>query len=104
MTEHFGALRANVPLDGAPETGMNKELVTVLGRFENIIIAGEAKSHCVANTVKQIMETKEIKGRLIILDDCMSNVTGFEHIADPIYKKALERGALITQSTDLVLN
>jgi nicotinamidase/pyrazinamidase len=38
MTEHFGALRANVPIDDAPETQLNMALVDQLHQFENIII------------------------------------------------------------------
>ena len=103
LTEHFGALRSNVPIEGASETQLNVELLMKLKSFDKIIVAGEAKSHCVANTVKQLFEYPELMERLIILDDCMANVPGFEHIADPIYQRALEMGATVTKSTTLTL-
>jgi nicotinamidase/pyrazinamidase len=38
--------------------------------------------------------------KLVILEDCMSDVTGFEKIALPIYKKAKAEGAKFVNSTD----
>jgi len=99
FTEHFGALRSNVPIDGAPETQLNVELVMKLKTFDRILVAGEAKSHCVASTIKQLFAYPDLMKRLVILDDCMANVPGFEHIADPIYQRALEMGATVTKST-----
>ncbi len=104
LTEHFGALRANIPIPGAPETGINEKLVATFREYNNIIIAGEAKSHCVANTIKQMLELNDVGSKLIILEDCMSNVTGFEHVADAIYKQAFDQGATRVNSTELNLN
>ena len=101
LTEHFGALMANVPIDDSPETQLNTELVNKLTRFEKILVAGEAKSHCVATTVKQMLNIDGLAQKLIIFEDCMSDVTGFETIALPVYKKAREEGAKFISSTDL---
>jgi hypothetical protein len=38
--------------------------------------------------------------KLYILEDCMSDVTGFEKIAVPIYEKAKLEGARFVKSTD----
>jgi nicotinamidase-related amidase len=46
LTEHFGALRANIPIKSAPETGMNTALADKLRKYGNIYIAGEARSLC----------------------------------------------------------
>jgi nicotinamidase/pyrazinamidase len=71
--------------------------------IENIIIAGEAKSHCIANTLKQILELEKYSFNLTVLDDCMSPVPGFEKIADPIYQKARDAGVQFIKSKDLIL-
>ncbi len=99
MTEHFGALRANVVLEDDPSTHVNQRLVFELAAADTIVIAGEARSHCVANTLKQIMEQPEIKGQIILLTDCMTSVAGFENVADEVYRLAQERG-IIFGSTD----
>lgn len=100
LTEHFGALRANIPIEGSPETQINTDLIRKLELFDNILITGEAKSHCVANTIKQLFEINGIIRKLVIFEDCMSDVTGFETIAVPIYQKAKNEGARFTKSTE----
>lgn len=102
LTEHFGALKANVPIAGCPETQLNTQLVNKLLNFSKIYIAGEARSHCVANTVKQLLHLAGIAKKLFILEDCMSDVEGFEKIALPIYKKARTEGVTFTSSREPV--
>jgi len=93
FTEHFGAFRAQVPDAERPETQLNQGLIKTLETYQNIYLAGEAKSHCVANSLKQVMdESPELAAKFIILEDAMSNVTGFETLADPIYNRAKKLG------------
>jgi nicotinamidase-related amidase len=101
FTEHFGALMANVPISDSPETQLNEELVKKLRLFDTILVAGEARSHCVANTVKQMLNIGGFETKLIILDDCTSDVTGFETLAAPIYEKAHKKGVRWVRSTEL---
>ena len=100
LTEHFGALKANVPVEDNPETRLNSELVRQFGLFDTILVAGEAKSHCVASTVKQMLEIDDTARKLVILEDCMSNVAGFETLALPIYEKAQREGVRFSLSTE----
>ena len=96
LTEHFGAFRANVPLPDCPETALNLPLINELKSFDRIWIAGEAKSHCVANTIRQLFDYPEIIKKLAILEDCMSHVPGFETLAAPIFEQAYNMGANAT--------
>ena len=97
FTEHFGAFRAQIPDPDRPETQLNQALLKTLETYQNIYLAGEAKSHCVANSLKQVLdEAPDLAHKFIILTDAMSNVTGFESLADPIYKKAEEMGVQFT--------
>jgi nicotinamidase/pyrazinamidase len=100
LTEHFGALKANVPVTGSPETHLNTALADKLIHARTVYIAGEARSHCVATTVKQMLHLAGLAKKLVILEDCMSDVTGFEKLALPIYKKAKAEGAKFMKSTD----
>ncbi len=99
-TEHFGALKANIPLEDSPETHLNRDLVRKLLLYDEIIIAGEAKSHCVATTVRQMLDIAGVTEKIVILEDCMSDVTGFETIALPIYEKAKSKGVRFVRSTE----
>ncbi len=56
FSEHFGAFAAQVEFEDAPETSLNQNLLDQLESFDNIYIAGEAKSHCVASTIKQLID------------------------------------------------
>ena len=100
MTEHFGALKANVPIAGCPETHLNTDLMNKLIHAGRIYIGGEAKSHCVATTIKQMLHIGGLAKKIHILEDCMSDVTGFEKIALPIFDKARSEGAKFVLSTD----
>ena len=93
LTEHFGVFRANIPIDGQPETQLNQELIDTLGKYRRIFLAGEARSHCIANSLKQIMEEAPLLvPAFIILEDCMSDVTGLSHLGAPIFNHAREKG------------
>lgn len=88
LTEHFGAFRANIPAEDVPETQFNQSLLEKMQSYDRIWIAGEAKSHCVANTIKQLFDYPELFPKMALLEDCMGNVSGFESLAVPIYEKA----------------
>lgn len=101
FAENFGVFKAQVTIPGIPETDWNLEEINALGKYDTIYIAGEAKSHCVAQTVNQLFEFPEIRKKLVILEDCMSNVTGFETIADPIWNLAKDLKVTFAKSTEL---
>ena len=103
LTEHFGAFRANIPTVGHPETQLNQALIHKLESYDVVYFAGEAQSHCVANTLKQALEVPELAKKFVILTDCMSPVPGFEHIADKIYDDAKAIGVQFVKSTDVKL-
>ncbi|MDR1341151.1 MAG: hypothetical protein LBK58_14025 [Prevotellaceae bacterium] len=87
FTEHFGIMNAAVPLNHDVETRFNIPLFDSFLGYDTIYIAGEAQSHCVAVTVKQLMGFQSIADKIVILKNCMSSVAGFEHLADDIYSR-----------------
>lgn len=101
LTEHFGIFRANIPVRGHPETQLNKPLIARLKQYQNIYLAGEARSHCVANSLKQAMdEAPDMVRRIIVLEDCMSDVSGMGHLGKPIFERAQKMGIQFIKSTD----
>ncbi len=97
FAEHFGAFQAQIPDPEQPETQLNHKLIKTLDAYENVYLAGEAKSHCVANSLKQVMiKAPNLAKKFIILEDAMSNVPGFETIAEPIYTQAKNMGIRFT--------
>lgn len=78
-TEHYSAIKAEVVLDDY--SNVNHNLLNKLAYSKKVYIAGEAQSHCVADTVVDIVENMKNTDSLCsleILEDCMSPVSGFE--------------------------
>ncbi|GAA3325211.1 hypothetical protein GCM10020331_056150 [Ectobacillus funiculus] len=77
--------------------------------YDKIIVAGEAKSHCVLESVRQIVEyyanNRDILARIYLLDDCMSPIPGYEEMTEKKAFKELKDiyGVNIVNSTDLSL-
>ena len=99
LTEHFGIFRAQVPDPAVPETQLNTALIADLDRFDTIYLMGEARSHCVANSLKQLMDfAPALVPKVVVVTDCTSDVTGLGHLADPIYGEARTRNVRFTES------
>ena len=99
LSEHFGIFRAQVPDPSVPETQLNTDLIADLARFDTIYLMGEAKSHCVANSLKQILDfAPELVPKVVVVTDCMSDVTGMGHLADSIYAEARARNIRFVES------
>lgn len=79
-TEHYSAIRAEVPDPQDGETGLNTALLDQLRQSSTLVIAGEASSHCVRATTEHILEHwgSSDYSRIVLLTDCMSPVAGFE--------------------------
>lgn len=84
--EHFSAVRAEVPHPNYLDTQLNAEFMELLAPGpdspDEILIAGEALSHCVANTFRDV--STELGGefvkKCVLLEDASSNVPGFESL------------------------
>lgn len=98
-SEHFGIFQSE---DGKSE--FNYELLDEFKGCERILVAGQAKSHCVATTLKQILDIRPnyIK-KTILLTDTTSNVPGCENIADGIYNELREAGMKEMTTIDYII-
>jgi len=82
-TEHYSAVRADVPDPADPGTHLNTRLIQTLETADVVVLAGQALSHCVANTVRDIaagMRPENIR-KLVLIEDASSPVPGFEDLA-----------------------
>jgi nicotinamidase-related amidase len=80
LTEHYSALRAEVPLPNDPSTDTFRSLVEHLNSADRIYMAGEALSHCVLFTLRDMV--REIAPQKItLLSHYSSPVTGFSREA-----------------------
>lgn len=99
LTEHFGVFRAQVPDPAVPETQLNTAFIADLSRFDTVYLMGEARSHCVANSLKQLLDFAPVLvPKVVIVTDCMSDVTDLGYLADPIYREARSRHVRFMES------
>ena len=85
-----------------PTTGDLRDM-----KWDKIIIGGEAASHCVLESIRQMLKRfkghPEVIQRVYILEDCTSPVTGFEQQMKDAFAEFKRQGANIVKSTELDL-
>jgi nicotinamidase-related amidase len=113
LTENYSALRPEVAADdrGQPLVADSRELVDHLLGFDEILVAGEAKSHCVAWTVADLLaeiwlRDASLARKVTLLDDCASpvvvpGVLDFTDDAEAAYARFAAAGMRRLKSTEL---
>lgn len=102
-TEHYSALMADVPDPKDLSTGLNTKLIDTINQADEIWVAAEALSHCVANTVTDLADNfgeSNIK-KLVLIEDCTSNVGGCEQMGKDFVQRMTKRGMRLAKSIDL---
>lgn len=106
FTEHFGIFRANIPIKEDVTTNVDQRVFTTLNNQDEVWLGGQARTHCVANTLKQLLQiSPQLAPKLVVLEDCTSNVANlpgdFYAMVDGIYADAKSKGVRFSKSTDL---
>ncbi|MFC5473300.1 cysteine hydrolase [Paraherbaspirillum soli] len=103
-TEHYSAVRAEVPDPEDPLTQSNQSLLDSLAKADRIYIAGEAGSHCVKATTEHIAENFGPKNiaKLVLITDCMSPVTGFETQHQEFVRSMAAQGARTASAKEVL--
>ena len=81
LTENYSVLRPEVLDDAAGNelAGLNRELVDELLGYDALIVAGQAKNHCVAWTVADLLaeirkRDEALADKVYLLEDCSSPI------------------------------
>lgn len=103
-TEHYSAIKAEVPLTDDQTTQFNAAFIARLKQADRVLITGEAGSHCVKATTEHLVEyfASSDLDKLVLLTDCMSPVTGFEPQYTAFIEDMRRRGVQIAQSSDVL--
>ncbi|MCS7083044.1 MAG: isochorismatase [Bacteroidetes bacterium] len=109
LTEHYSAFGPEVHTgaDGEPLGAVDQELIDRLLSFDAILVAGQAKSHCVAWTVEDLLARlpdPALAQRVYLLEDCASPVVvpgaiDYTEAAEAAYRRFAEAGAHLVRST-----
>lgn len=109
-TEHYSAVQADVPDPEDPGTQLNQGLIKTLQDADMVLLAGEARSHCLANTVRDIANNfgeDNIK-KMYLLQDCTSDVgdlpgqTMFKDMGEGFVSEMTVRGMNLTDSKNIL--
>jgi nicotinamidase/pyrazinamidase len=102
FTEHYSAVQAEVPDPQDAETEVNTRLLQTLEQADRLLLAGEASSHCVANTIRDMFRyvKAEVAQKCVLLTDAMSPVPGFEQVAEEFLQEMTDRGMQTTTTTE----
>jgi len=97
-TEHYSAMQAEIPVPEDEATDFNRALLEDLSRAGRVLIAGEAGSHCVRATVEHLLEYwPHDPSRLVLLEDAISPVTGFEAVYEEFLASMKSKGLQIAR-------
>ncbi|MFN3476526.1 MAG: isochorismatase [Candidatus Methylomirabilales bacterium] len=111
-TEHYSVLGPEVleGPDGEPIAQKNVKFIEKLLQFDVVIIAGQAKSHCVAWTIDDLLENifvrdKRLAEKVYLLEDCTSpvvvpGVVDYTEQANAAFQRFADAGMHIVRSTD----
>ena len=112
LTEHYSVIGPEVTEgpDGRPIAHRDDALVRELLGFDAVVVAGQAKSHCVAWTVADLLggieeQDRALARRVYLLEDCTSPVVvpgaiDYTEDADSAFRRFAEAGMQVVRSTD----
>ncbi len=112
LTEHYSVLGPEVMNgpDGEPLARKSDKFLKKLRRFDAVIIAGEAKSHCVAWTIVDLLDDilvhdRTLAEKVYLLEDCTSpvvipGVIDYTEQADAAFQRFADAGMRLVRSTD----
>jgi nicotinamidase-related amidase len=111
LTEHYSMLGPEVT-EGPDGDGLgrrNTELIARLLTFDAVVVGGQAKSHCLAWTIDNLLEDddlrQELAERIYLLEDCTSpvvvpGIVDYTDEADAAFERFEVAGMHVVRSTD----
>jgi nicotinamidase-related amidase len=112
LTEHYSMLGPEVTQDheGTPLGARNQPLIDKLLEYDAVLIAGQAKSHCVAWTIDDLLtgivtRDRALAEKVYLLEDCSSavvvpGVVDYTEEADAAFERFAAAGMHVVRSTE----
>lgn len=112
LTEHYSAVGPEILTgpDGAPLGEKSDKFLQKVLDFDAVIIAGQAKSHCVAWTISDLLDQireqdESLAEKVYLLEDCSSavvvpGVVDYTDQAEAAYDRFAAAGMQIVRSTE----
>ena len=116
LTENYSVLSPEVmtDADAKPMAQKNTRLIQKLLQWDAVVIAGQAKSHCVAWTIDDLLEDIYVRDqplaeKVYLLEDCTSpvvipGVIDYTDQGDAAFRKFADAGMHVVRSTEPIEN
>ena len=92
-----------MPVTDDPSTSLNMQLIETLASHSQVVVCGEAKSHCVNFTTRDLLSAWP-KGRptsdICVLEDATSPVGGCEAEADQFFADMRTAGVTLVKAAE----
>ncbi len=114
LTEHYSAIGPEVldGPDGQPIAGRKDQFIQQLEAFDAVVIAGQAKSHCVAWTINDLLNDilvhdQRLVEKVYLLEDCTSpvvvpGIVDYTEQAEAAFRRFAQAGMHVIRSTEPV--
>ena len=107
-TEHYSMLEPEVKVPESPLGSLNTNFLSMIATYDRVYIAGQAKSHCVLETVSSMMryfqDRPDTIAKIRVLMDCTSSVmhpeVNFDRLANEAFAHFEEAGLTLTRSAE----
>jgi nicotinamidase/pyrazinamidase len=107
-TEHYSIIQPEIHVPGNPQGRKNQDYLNLIKASDRIFIAGEAKSHCVLETLEDLIEEfahqPEFLQRIFVLQDCTSPILhpniDTESTTQRRFAEFARKGIQLVKSTD----
>lgn len=112
LTEHYSVLGPEVTIGPDRQTIARKDLklIEALLEFDAVVIAGQAKSHCVAWTIDDLLQSvlerdSALANKVYLLEDCTSpvvipGVIDYTSVADAAFQRFADAGMHVVRSVE----
>lgn len=107
-TEYYSMIEPEVKVPEEAHGGLNEPFLKLLASYDRIYVAGQAKSHCVMETMNSITryfhDVPAVLSRFYLLMDCMSSVAhpqiDFDALANARFAEFEKLGLHLVTSKD----
>jgi len=116
LTEHYSAVGPEVlqDQDGRQVAHKDQALLDIVQTHQKVVVAGQAKSHCVAWTISDLLDQIQtvdpaLADRVYLMEDCTTpivipGVVDFSDDAQRAFERFSDHGMHVVRSTEPVLN
>ena len=107
-TEHYSVFEAEYPDPSDPSTQFNSLFANAINSCDKVLIAGEARTHCVINSLRSLIEYmgEDFIRKMIFIEDASSNVTAIPDLviaADNYFADLKNKGMEVTTTDSFLI-